>query len=575
MANSGGQANVLLYLMSQPEPIRTGPVKIQRTDIALPGPSSVDLGDLTRTEDISVGVMRFSLITASTIALSMLATELQRLWLGDTPDAQLPLGGPPLVLELQVFGCLGVAALAHYRRRGNAALTACAGLFVWLVVAGSLMHARMLTGTMQVGPRPSWNSIHVLLFTLLVAGPPLMHHALLLLVSFTTPVALAVMIVTGQNRGPHTPPQLAQRMVISVSSTWICALVGVALVVHRERERRRLRALTEQLVSARSQLRDLGSYTLERRLGSGGMGEVWQAAHRVLARPAAIKLVSAKFLLSQAGNPQNVERFLARFLQEAKVTARLTSPHTVQVYDYGRTDDGQLYYVMELLHGADLAQVVKVLGPQPPELVVHWLLQLCDSLAEAHSLGLVHRDLKPANLFLCRQGARQEVVKLLDFGLALTRRQRGTAEADLDDAGTISGSPHFMAPEQIRDDTEIDGRADLYAVGCVAWFLLTGRHVFEGLSHEEAVTAQTDRAPDPLATVAPVAIDPRLVAIIHRLLAKDPGQRPQSADELAENLAALGLPKPSGHVLTQELLGNDADYAAEQTLVMVKPRTAA
>jgi len=561
--------------MSQHIPSDNGSARIQRTDIALLGPSSADLGDVTRTEDVAGGVIRFSMITAATIALSMLATELQRLWLGDTPDAQLPLGGPPLILELQVFGCLGVAALARYRRRGSAALIACTGLFLWLVLAGSLMQARMLTGTMQVGPRPSWNSIHVLLFALLVAGPWIMHHALLLVVSLATPVALAVMIVTGQNHGPHTPPQLAQRMVVAVSSTWICALVGAALVVHRERERRRLRALTEQLVSARSQLRELGSYTLERRLGSGGMGEVWQAAHRVLARPAAIKLVSAKFLLGQAGNPQNVERFLARFLQEAKVTARLTSPHTVQVYDYGRTDDGQLYYVMELLHGADLAQVVKVLGPQPPGLVIHWLRQLCDSLAEAHSLGLVHRDIKPANLFLCRQGARQEVVKLLDFGLAISGRRGPGNEVDLDDLSTITGSPHFMAPEQIRDDVEVDGRADLYAVGCLAWFLLTGRYVFDGAGHEEVVSAHLDREPEPLDSVAASALSPGLVEIIHRLLAKDPARRPQSADELATALEALGTTAPAGHVLTPALLGNDADYSAEQTLVMVKPRSSA
>ncbi|HTH49400.1 MAG TPA: serine/threonine-protein kinase [Candidatus Limnocylindria bacterium] len=534
----------------------------------------------SRADDAVSGVIRFAVIAASILGLTALAVAMHRLWLGDLVDTQLGLAGNGLYTEALVFLCLGVAAHAGFRRQSTESLVAAAGLYLLLGFVFAQYHVAYLAGDATIVLRPSWTAIVLLVFVLLVPGPLIYHFGLLAYVALVSPVSLAIWALLGKTAAvahPHTPAILSQRLVVSLLPTWICVIVGAAVALHRDRERRRWRLLAEHLHAARSKLKELGSYSLERRLGIGGMGEVWQATHRVLARPAAIKLVSSQFLLEQAGNPANVERFLARFLQEAKVTSLLTSSHTVQVYDYGRTDDGQLYYVMELLQGADLARVVKTMGPLPPERVVHWMLQLCDSLAEAHSLGLVHRDLKPANIFLAHQGAHQEVVKLLDFGLALARRRHGPGPSSLADAGSITGSPHFMAPEQTRGDEDLDGRADLYALGCVAWYLLTGQHVFETTEPHATMQAQVEEEPRRLQSVSKVPLPPRLVALIHWLLAKNPDERPQSADELAAELISLGLPRPEGPVLTPELVSATAehDYAAERTLVLVNSKSPA
>ncbi len=541
------------------------------------------LGQLThasRADDAVSGVIRFAVIAASILGLTALGVAIHRFWLGELIDAQLGLAGNGLYTEALVFLCLGVAAHAAFRRQSTESLVAAAGLYLLLGFVFAQYHVAYLAGDAAVVLRPSWSAIVLLVFVLLVPGPLIYHFGLLAFMALITPCSTTVWLLLGKTADfphPHPPAILIQRMVVSLLPTWICIIVGAAIALHRDRERRRWHVLAEQLHSARGKLRELGAYSLERRLGMGGMGEVWQATHRILARPAAIKLISSKFLLEQASSEAEVERYLGRFLQEAKVTARLTSSHTVQVYDYGRAEDGQLYYVMELLQGADLARVVKTIGPLPPERVVHWLKQLCDSLSEAHSLGLVHRDLKPANIFLCHQGAHQEVVKLLDFGLALTRRRHGPSPTSLADAGTITGSPHFMAPEQARGDEDLDGRADLYALGCVAWFLLTGQHVFETTDVHETMQAQQEEEPRRLQSVSPVPLPPRLCALIHWLLAKNPDERPQSADELAAELASLALPRPEEHLLTAELLSATAehDYAAEPTLVMVNSKSPA
>ncbi len=515
-------------------------------------------------EDTAAGVVRFAVILGGILALSLLGMELQRLWF----DPRALAGGngtaPADYLLMLVFACLGVAALAHYRRRPALVLGAAAALFVAHASLSAWFGAYTLAGPVPVSVRPTWGGIIILLFALLVAAPPLLHYALLVFSSLVAPFVLAVLIVTGQ-AGGHAPPQLARRMIVANTATWTCAIVAVAVVIHRERERRRMQTMAKQLATARGELQELGSYQLERRLGQGRMGEVWQASHRTLARPAAIKLVSAALLRQHAGSPEQLERTLARYQQEAKLAARLTSAHTVPVFDYGRTEDGQIFYVMELLRGLPLHRVIERFGPQPSARVVQWLLETCDSLAEAHSLGLVHRDLKPENLFLTRQGLHREVVKVLDFGLAVVRESLAQARAGA--AGELlTGSPEWMAPEVAAGDAEADARADLYSLGGIAWLALTGRPVFAAESAKELLRAHQEQPVPPL----PSAVNPGLARLVLRLLAKQPDDRPGSAGELARELRGLALELPTEPILDDDATELAEDFRSRPTLIRTR-----
>jgi serine/threonine-protein kinase len=325
-------------------------------------------------------------------------------------------------------------------------------------------------------------------------------------------------------------PQPARRMIAADSSTWICALVSAAIVSHRERERRRMQAMAKPLAAARGELQELGSYQLERRLGLGRLGEVWQASHRTLARAAAIKLVGADLSRQVAGSPEQLVRSLARFQQEAKLAARLTSARTVQVFDYGRTDDGQIFCVMELLRGLPLRKVVERSGPQPPERVLAWLLDASDSPAEAHSFGLIHGDVRPENLFLTREGLHHKMVRVPDFGLAVVRDSLAQAPAAGRDEFRAA-APEYTAPELGAAGVEADGRADLHSLGGVAWFLLTGRPVF-ALDSVKALREAHQKADLPL---PPAEVGTGLGRLLLRMLAKSPDDRPKSADALRRN----------------------------------------
>jgi serine/threonine-protein kinase len=268
------------------------------------------------------------------------------------------------------------------------------------------------------------------------------------------------------------------------------------------------------------------------------MGEVWRAEHRLLARPAAIKLIQGKAL---AHSEESAEGTLLRFEREAQATALLASEHTIEVYDFGIATNGMLYYVMELLDGLDLEQLVKTWGPMPPERVVHCLIQACDSLAEAHENGLVHRDIKPSNIFLCRRGLKHDVVKVLDFGLVKVTSDHLVSSQTLTAQQAVGGTPAYMVPEIIEDAGAIDGRADLYALGCVAYYCLSGRLVFEATRPMQMVMKHLSASPQPLSQRAEQAIPPALEQIVHACLEKDPARRPPSALELGERLAAVAL----------------------------------
>jgi hypothetical protein len=281
-----------------------------------------------------------------------------------------------------------------------------------------------------------------------------------------------------------------------------------------------------------SRTTDLGSYHLETLLGKGGMGEVWRARHRLLRRDAAVKLVRPD-LLSSAGGSE-LRHIRHRFELEAQAIASLRSPHTVALYDFGMSDDGSLYYAMELLDGLDTETLVSRYGPQPPGRVISLIRQACHSLDEAHDLGMVHRDVKPTNLFICRLGKQVDFVKLLDFGLVKAMLEPGQSQLTM--RGETSGTPAFMAPEQVRGEPDIDARADIYGLGCVAYFLLTGALVFDEPSAMATALAHVERAPAPPSQRSELPIPPSLERVIMACLEKKREQRPQSAAELASLL---------------------------------------
>jgi DNA-binding NtrC family response regulator len=271
----------------------------------------------------------------------------------------------------------------------------------------------------------------------------------------------------------------------------------------------------------------LGSYRLMEKLGEGGMGEVWRARHHLLARPCAVKLIRPELL----GN-ENKRETLERFRREARTIASLNSPNTVTVYDFGVSETGSPYFVMELLEGMDLFSLVDRFGPLPPERAVHVLLQACRSLAEAHTAGVVHRDIKPQNLFLCRLGVDYDLLKVLDFGLACSFRE---SDSQLTRAGALTGTPAYMPPERASGE-QADERSDLYSLGCVAFYILTGEPVFAG--EPMAVMLKHIRtAPRAPSAVAKQPIPSDLDRIILFCLEKSPEQRPASALELWRKLS--------------------------------------
>jgi eukaryotic-like serine/threonine-protein kinase len=293
-----------------------------------------------------------------------------------------------------------------------------------------------------------------------------------------------------------------------------------------------------------SKARRLGSYQLMDKIGSGGMGEVWRAKHRMLARPAAVKLIRPESM-GMTTDATGARTLLRRFEREAQATAMLTSPHSIMLYDFGIAEDGTFYYVMELLEGRDLKSLVRDCGPLPAERVVHFLRAACDSLADAHHRGLIHRDIKPANIFTCRRGREFDFIKVLDFGLVKSVRDRGDQITQLTGTGVTSGTPGFMAPEMVTADAPIDGRADLYALGCVGYWLLTGQLVFDGNSPMSILIQHVKETPPSLSSRTEIDVHPQLEKIIQACLKKHPNERPESAEELGAMLAEVAATLPA------------------------------
>jgi serine/threonine-protein kinase len=291
--------------------------------------------------------------------------------------------------------------------------------------------------------------------------------------------------------------------------------------------------LGQQVANAR----ELGSYQLGELLGRGGMGEVYRATHRLLARPAAIKLVRPEMI--GAGTTEEARMALLRFRREAEVVARLRSPHTVALFDFGITEDRTFYLVMELLDGLDLESLVQQEGPLPPPRAVHVLRQVCESLEEAHAIGLVHRDIKPANIHLGRVGLRHDFVKVLDFGIVKSVAESDVTQTQPTTEGLALGTPGYMAPEMALG-APLDGRADIYALGCVAYYLLTGRPVFAGSKGLQILVKRLTEDPPPLSSASASAIPAALERAVMECLARDPADRP-TAGELSRSLSAVRL----------------------------------
>jgi serine/threonine-protein kinase len=372
-------------------------------------------------------------------------------------------------------------------------------------------------------PLMTWVHAVVILFPVILPGPPRRMLVAAILAAAMTPVSLV--LLNTWHLVPLTADDFLDSLIQGAFS------VGMAYAGSRV-----VYGLGREVMKAR----ELGSYRLEEKLGQGGMGEVWRARHRMLARPAAVKLI--RHTSARGGAAGVSEDARRRFEREAQVIASLRSPHTVGLFDFGVAQDGTFYYAMELLEGLDADTLVRRFGAVAPERVIYVLQQVCHSLTEAESCGLVHRDIKPANIFLCRYGVEYDFVKVLDFGLVKTLDadpQAPISGPALTQENIINGTPAFMAPEQALGEAPLDGRADIYATGCVAYWMLTGSQPFSadtpmGLLMHHARTPPTPpsaRSERPI----PVGLDQLVLAC----LAKDPAQRPQTAKQLAQRLAAV------------------------------------
>jgi serine/threonine protein kinase len=279
------------------------------------------------------------------------------------------------------------------------------------------------------------------------------------------------------------------------------------------------------------QARRLGHYTLEEKVGEGGMGTVYRARHALLRRSTAIKLIHAG-----KASP----RMLARFEREVQITSQLTHPNTIAVFDYGRSGDGTFYYAMEYLDGVALDRLVAGEGALETPRVLHILRQLCGSLAEAHALGLIHRDVKPANVMLCVRGLVYDFVKVLDFGLA---KEAGgqSGDANLTNAGELTGTPLYMSPEMIRTPEQAGPASDVYAVGALAYYLVTGTQAFSGTSVVEILGKHLNEPPESPSKRSGRGLDRELERLLLRCLEKDPSRRPADARELLAELEKLGI----------------------------------
>jgi serine/threonine-protein kinase len=404
-----------------------------------------------------------------------------------TPQVMLNLG-----LGYLIFTCFDIGLIAHWGQ----------------------------TTFVGINPVFSWAGCLVLVFAAIIPNPPMKTLLAGLVAVSMYPVGMLISRAQGMYHFEHGWHALLMHYPDYL-------MVGVSVVIS---------TVVTRLGQHVSRAREMGSYQINELLGKGGMGEVYTATHRMLARPAAIKLIRPEAL--GAVDSETARVAIMRFKREAEAAATLRSPHTVELYDFGVTEDNTFYFVMELLDGLDLEDMVRLHGPLPPNRVVHILRQVCESLEEAHVRGLVHRDIKPANIHVGKIGLRHDVAKVLDFGLVKAFEDPGTEQSLGTGAEIAPGTPTYMAPE-VALGNAVDGRADIYALGCVAYFLLTQEIVFIANTALQAVARHIHDTPTPPTQRAKQPIPAELEQIILSCLAKNPDARPANAGVLSRQLAAV------------------------------------
>ena len=452
-----------------------------------------------------------------TFALAVEAIILPTIWAGYQRNWRA------VIIEL--FGTIGSGVMCYYMRRADsdAEHKNNAGPAMMLIHAIGIAvfnaWAYPPDGTDMI--RVSWIALLILIYAIIAPTSPRRMLTASLIAASLDPIAYAIVGMLGGR---------VQDPVYVFVITWPSfASAFISIVPARVQQH-----LGRRLHEAQA----LGSYHLVERLGTGGMGEVWRAEHRLLARNAAIKLVRPEVLgVKNAGEAQVI---LRRFEREAQATAALSSPHTIQVFDFGITSDGTFYYVMELLAGRDLESLVREFGPLPPNRVIHLLRQVCHSLADAHARGLVHRDVKPANIYVCRMGLEYDFTKVLDFGLVKIKERSRDGDSMMTLEQTTTGTPAYMAPEAIVGNGEVDRRADVYALGCVAYFLLTGELVFQADTSMKMLLQHVQGEPTPPSERSELPVPRELDDLVMACLQKDPNMRPPDARALFKMACACG-----------------------------------
>src|SRR4051812_20232516 len=426
-----------------------------------------------------------------------------------------------VIAIVMVILSLSLSAYSRKSKRDPAVILDIGLVYVVIssLALGILWHAGTPPPGYQFMTQISWVGALLLMFAAIVPTPPAKMLAVGLLAASMNPIAMII----GMRRvsGDFGSPVIA---LVMHYPDYI--LVFVAVLISK---------VVTRLGQQVSKARELGSYQLGDLLGRGGMGEVYKAKHRMLARPAAIKLIRAEML--GAADAETARLAITRFRREAEAAANLRSQHTVELYDFGVTADDTLYLVMEYLDGMDLETLVREKGPLSPGRVSYILRQVCDSLEEAHSYGLVHRDIKPANIHVGRVGLKHDFVKVMDFGLVKAVSDVAPQEALATIPGQMAiGTPAYMSPEMALGET-VDARTDIYALGCVAYFLLTGELVFGGEKTINLIAKHLQSEPVPPSERTTQPIPAALERLIMKALAKDPNRRPQSAREFADALS--------------------------------------
>ena len=463
-----------------------------------------------------VGIV--SIVFASLWVFTLVMNNLVASWFGEM--AFMPELWPfpgNVVATLGVVTSLSMTAVAHRLSGKPVLLDVGAG---YLVLQCLLVSILSQWAPVPITPRVSWVCIPILFYPAIVPTTPRKTLVTSLLAASTEPLALGLSYLRG------VPLQLNTFYLLwDFLPTYVSAFLVVIPV-------KIIHGLGQQVRRAR----ELGSYRLEEPLGKGGMGEVFRATHQMLARPAAVKLIRSEII--GASNPGAAKVIVERFRREAEAAASLRSPHTISLYDFGVAQDGTFFLVMELLDGLDLETLVERYGPVPPERAVHLLRQACESLAEAHARGLVHRDIKPSNIFTCRMGLDVDFVKVLDFGLVKEVGEASREVTLLTAPDATTGTPAYIAPEVIRGDGVADHRVDLYTLGCVGYWLLTGRLVFQAPNAIQLMYQHANAEPVAPSQRSELEIPLALDRVILSCLAKHPKDRPQSAGELSRLLAA-------------------------------------